>query len=339
MKRIALALICSAAFVSFVFADGDQGGTTLEVEGYYEFPNQEALGTSSYLVPITYGVSAGAPGERDIGYSWGSVDIKAILDRKLVFPAFAGDGPLTKDNNLALDFSGELSPVSLNANFKATLTPIAFFQLAAGGGVGTGWTVGIGGLGSFTGMGINDRGTIEDQNFGGLIYRAWVQGTLQFDLAAVLPGEWHHVVLVASPMVEYAAYTGAGANTPWIWEDDNAMDFNGWQLYGNYFVGYQMPLALDTVGFLFETQGWLGSVRDSSPGSSGGWGSDFVQYTFGPAFDFKISGNSNITILPQFQNGIKWSDGTTRALYFENRVYAGTYLYFYRIAFDYSLKL
>jgi hypothetical protein len=333
MKRLLCLAAAVAALAALGYAEGDTGQTSVEVEGDYQFPYHEGVDASG-LVPIVYGLATDpSAGSRQAGSTWGGGDLKGIIDRKLTFPFLAGGDELTKDNNLALDFSGEFSPVSLNANFQATLTPLAFLKLDAGGGLGTGWDIG------FVGMGINDKGSIEPQNFGGLIYRAWVEGTFQFDLAAVLPGEWNHIVVLVSDKAEFQAYTGADANTPWIWEDDNAMDFNGWQLYGNYFLGYRMPIVLDTVGFLLQTQGWLGSVRDRSTEASGGWGSDFTYLSFGPLFDFKISDKSTIAILPQFKTGIQWTASTQWAPSFENRVYGGCYLYFYRVAFDYNLKL
>jgi hypothetical protein len=333
LRRILIALVSACVVSSFGFAEGYHAQTSVEVEGDYQFPFHEGVDASG-LVPIAYGVVGGTAAQpREAGTSWGGGQLKGIIDRSLVFPFLAGTGALTRGNNLGLDFSGELSPVSINANFKATLTPVAFFKLDAGAGLGTGWDIG------FVGMGVNDKGVIDPQNFGGLIYRGWVEGTFQFDLAALLPGEWNHVVILASDKAEYQAYTGADANTPWIWEADEGMDFNGWQLYGNYFLGYQMPIVLDTVGFLLQSQGWLGSVRDRSTEASGGWGSDFTYLTFGPLFDFKLGRKSSLAVLPQFKTGIKWSDATEWSLDFQTRAYEGQYLYFYQMAFDYNLEL
>jgi hypothetical protein len=337
MKRRLMILVV-AAFACFAVpsltADGPAIGTSLEVEGDYQFPNHEATDTSGFA-PIVYGTAGGTDSDRrEAGSAWGAGELKGIIDRSLVFPFLKGGTALTKDNNLALDFSGEVSPISLNANFKATLTPVAFLKLAVGAGIGTGWSE----LG-FIGLAINDLGTMEPQNFGGIVYRAWVEGTFQFDLAAFFPGEWNHVVLLASPKVEYQAYTGADANTPWMWEADDGMNFNGWQLYCSYFIGYQMPIALDTVGLLLQTQGWFGTVREKSTEASGGWGSDFTYLTFGPIFDFRIDKKSSIAILPQFKTGLQWSDVTKWNLDFQKRSYQDAYLYFYRIAFDYNLKL
>ena len=337
MKRMACALAFVAAFASLCFAQSWQGKTSFEFEGDYSFPNLEATDASG-LVPIEYGVVdsplTGQTEARQVGSSWGGGQAKAILDNKFAYPMFAGDNPLTKDNNLAIDLSTELSPVSINENFKLTLTPIAFLTFDAGMGFGTGWDIG------FVGLGIRDSiGNVEPQDFGGLVYRTWFEGTFQFDLAALWPGDWHHIVAVVNDKIEYQGYTGAANGTPWIWEADDGMDFNGWQLYGSYFLGYQMPLVLDTVGLLLQTQGYLGSVASMSAGSSGGWGSDFTQLTFGPLLDLTIDKKSTIAILPQFQTGLRWTAQTEWLTDFTKRQYQEAYLYFYRIAFDYNLKL
>jgi hypothetical protein len=338
MQRLLLALAFTCACCAFSTAD-DLGGssreTKLEVQGYYSFPNQAAVDASGFA-PIAYGLRTGAStSERDVGSSWGGAGIKAILSRTLAFPAFVGPGALTSGNNVSVGLSGELTPLSVDANVETTLTPIAFLNFALGAGCGTGWDIGFPGLGTID----STSGEVVKRNFGGLVYRAWAKGTFQFDLAAVLPGDWNHIVVQASPYVEYRAYTGADANTAWTWEADDGMDFNGWTLYGEYFIGYKMPIAISMVGLLLQTQRYIGSVASLSTMASDGWGSDFTYCTFGPLFNFALDKKSSLAILPQFKTGIDWTDGTTRRNYFENRVYESPYLYFYRVAFDYSLEL
>jgi hypothetical protein len=208
-------------------------------------------------------------------------------------------------------------------------------MFSAGGAIGSAWDV----PGLATGLGINRAGTIEVQNFGGLVWRTWASGTFQFDLAALMPGDWNHVVVLASPKVEYRAYTGARADEAWLWEADDGMDYNGWKLSGSYVLAYQMPIALNMAGILFETEEWLGDVRSMSAKAAGGWGSDVGRYTFNLLFSFKINEKMSLAILPSIKNNIKWTDATTRNKDFRNRVYEGEYWYFNRIAFDYTLKL
>jgi hypothetical protein len=336
-----LALACACAFLlASASASALEVETILEIQGFYSFPNHEAVDAEGFA-PIDYGGLQGASESgRDLGPSWGGAGAKVILARKLTFPALAGAGALTRDNNLSLTLSGELTPISFCIDFEASLTPVAFLKLSAGASGGTGWDIG------FTGPGLGlvdpDSGNIEKQDFGGLVYRAWGKGTLQMDLAAILPGEWNHLVAQASPSLEYRAYTRAGAGRPWIWEADEGMNFNGWSLCGEYFIGYQMPIAFSLTGILVQTRSWLGYVREMAPsdGSKAScWGSDFTYITFGPVFGFALNARSGLTILPQFKTGIDWTDSTTLIKDFEKRVFSGPYLYFYRVAFDYSLKL
>jgi hypothetical protein len=332
MKRLALVLALLPLMTAPAYAEGARTETKLEVQAYYSLPNHEALGTRGFAA-IDYDVLRGTADQRPLGSSWGGAGAKAILSRKLILPALVGAGALTKDNNLGLELSGEISPISLNANFEASLTPIAFLTFAAGAGGGSGWDIG------FVGMGKNVGGDVVADNLGGLVWRAWARGAFQFDLAAALPGEWNHVVVLASPKVEYQAYTWASADEAWIWEADQAMNFNGWKLEGSYFLGYQMPIFLGMAGILFEPEAWLGSLRDKSTMASKGWGSDFAYAACSLVLNFRINDGSSIAVLPQFKNGIKWSDDTTRRKDFETRSYEGRYWYFYRVAFDYTLKL
>jgi hypothetical protein len=117
------------------------------------------------------------------------------------------------------------------------------------------------------------------------------------------------------------------------------MNFNGWRLKGSYFLGYQMPLALSMAGILLETEGYVGSVASSATMSDAKWGSDFTYCTFGPVFNFSLGEKSSIAVLPQFKTGIDWTDATTMNKDFATRSYDGSYVYFYRVAFDFNLKL
>jgi hypothetical protein len=331
----AAVILCALATIaSPLAAEGTASSTTLDVMGAYYFGNLSGYQASG-LIPIDYSELAGGAGQRDLGSSWGGAELKGAIAQQWVFPALVGTGDLTKGNNLALDVTGELSPVSINAKASATITPIAFLNFSAGAGVGSGWDF----PGLATGLGINKAGSIEVQNFGGIVWKTWVSGTFQFDVAALVPGDWNHVVVLASPKVEYKAYSGAAADDAWIWEADDAMNYNGWKLSGSYVLAYQMPIALNMAGLLFETEEWIGDVRVKSTTASGGWGSDVARYTFNLLFNIKIDDKSSIAILPSIKNNIKWSDATTRNADFRSRVWEGEYWYFNRIAFDYSLKL
>jgi hypothetical protein len=243
---------------------------------------------------------------------------------------------LTSNNNIACTFTGALSPVSIRFETQATLTPVAFASVFAGAMIGTGWSIG-----NIHGIGLNTDGSgaIEPASFQGIVSNLWIGNTFQFDLAAVVPGEWTHVVFLVRPKLQYAFFSGAGRDEAWIWEADGGENFNTLQLHGTYFLGYQMPLVLDTAGLLVETVQNLGYVRDLSPMDSGGWGSDHVQVMLSPLLNFTLSDSSSLTVLFQLRRERLYGEPGIFANYFRNRSATGTYWDFYRIALSYSLKL
>ena len=105
------------------------------------------------------------------------------------------------------------------------------------------------------------------------------------------------------------------------------------------FLGYQMPLALNTVGIPVETEQNLGYVKELSPMDSNGWGSDHVLITLEPVFNFNLLESSSLAVLLQFRRERLYGDPSIFEPYFENRQAEGTYWDFYRIAFSYGLDL
>jgi hypothetical protein len=336
LLAIAAVLLFPAPSLS---ADEVTWAAKLELQGAYYPPNTEAYGITTGFSPIDTTVYPAGAAQRVLGTGWGSAKAKAILSEEIAFPFLRADGSLFDGNNVTVTVSGELSPVSVNAVAEASLTPIAFLKLGLGAAVGTGWSIG------FVGLALNpssDAQALQEIPLGGAVWRAWGTATLQFDLAALLPGDWNHVVAVASPTLQYWACTAAAEGEAWLWEADDGYDFNGWKLKGTYFLGYQMPLVLNTVGVLVETEQWLGAVAASSTIASGGWGSDFVSLNVGPLFNFSLGKKSRIAVIVQFMTAQKWTDATTQNRYFGNRVVDPdhpVYLYFNWVAFNYSLSL
>jgi len=332
-------------------AEEVQRSTSFSVEGAYYLPDNKGYGVDDGgFAPITYspvslpGTFASIPGPseddegRDLGSSWGPAEIQALITHRIAVPFLAGSGALTSGNNVTFALTGALTPVSARLEVQAKLTPIAFLNIYAGGMIGTGWDIGL-----FNGMGLNagGSGVAQSASFQGVVVKSQIGGTFQFDLAAVVPGEWTHVVTMISPELEYAAFSGAEEGEAWLWEADDAENFNGFKFNGAYFLGYQMPLVLNTVGVLVETEQNLGYVKELSPMAAEGWGSDHVQITVSPLFNFTLSDSSSLAVLLQLRRErlYKESDESIFANYYENRHAVGTYWDFYRIAFSYSLQL
>ena len=343
MKTL-IVLLAGLTLSLTAFADGIEHTTTLSVEGAYYLPDHKGYGVADGgFAPISYGLvevpGSFVPIDGDQGRalgSWGPAEIQVLLKHTIEVPFLTGSGPLTEDNNATFDFTGALTPVSLRAELEAALTPIAFLEAYAGAMAATGWDIGI-----FNGMGLNadGSGVPESQSLQGVVLKSWVGATFQFDLAALVPGKWTHVVTLLSPRLQYAFFSGADRGQAWMFEADIGENFNGWKLLGSYFLGYQMPLALDMVGVLLQTEQNLGYVRELSPLGSGGWGSDFLLITVGPVFNFSISERNSLAVLVQFRRERRYTGDTVFYAYYANREYAGTYWDLYRLAFSYTLKL
>lgn len=329
MKRIVAAAGAALLALSLSAADA-----SFNLLGAYYFSDHAGYEASGFAPP-DYSVLSGGAGERDLGSSWGAAEAKATFSVSERVPFFVGDGPLFSGNNVRGRFGLELSPVSANGVGQLSFTPIAFLVLDAGLGLGTGWSIG-----PFRGLAVNpadSNAELDLRSFGGAVWRVWGAGTFQFDLAAVVPGEWSHLVFLATAKVEYEAFTGAGADEAWLWEADLGENFNGAKFWGSYVVAYQMPARLNTVGLVAESEEWLGSIRGKSPMSSG-WGSDFRIWQLGALAGFSLGERDSLALLAQFKLRPDWTDATTRLRYFGDRDYEGAYWYFNRVAFSYTRR-
>lgn len=302
----------------------------------YSPPNLDGYASTGFA-PIDFTiVPAPDSDSRDLGTGWGGGAALASLEYSRTIPAFVGEGPFFSGNNLELSGRVELSPVTVEASGTATLTPIAFLKFQAGAAVGTGWTLGFVGLALRPAGG---PGEIEEIPFGGALLRTWLSGTFQFDLAALLPGDWNHVVVQAVAKFEYRALSAADPGEAWIWQADAGLNFNGWRHLGTYVLGYQMPRKLNFAGVMVETEAWLGDVREYSTMGSSGWGSDFVTVTISPLANLAFDERNSLTFLVQLKSTQDWSDGTTQSNYLNDRDYAGRLWKLDRILFSYSRKL
>jgi hypothetical protein len=232
-------------------------------------------------------------------------EAKLSLSQSFVFPFLQGSGPLTSDNNIAAVLGAEFSPVSLNGKAEIIWTPAAFFLLSGGGLAGSGWNMALG-----NGIGINKpededesaakprKAIIDGTPFDGLLWRAWGAGTLQFDLAAVIPGDWNHILFQSRQELRYAAYSRAKPGESWVYEADFGENQNGLVYYASYVLAYQMPLSpvLDTVGFMAE----LDKSLYNTPGGES-WGENLGKWTFSGLFNFSFTPRFSTALVIQMQ--------------------------------------
>ena len=282
---------------------------------------------------------------RTLGSGWGAVELQAFLKHRIRVPFLQGDGALVADNNVRFNFDLYAAPVAAYVKASATITPIAFLNFDFGGMLGTGWNATI-----FNGAGNNINGYLEENSFPGVVTELFSSVTFQFDLAAIIPGEWNHVVTMINAKFLYSYFSTEQAKEgiPWQWLADSGENLNGMEFEGSYFIGYQMPLVLDTVGFLLETSQLMGSNNQLSTmaGADGsistvednGWGSDFLQVTFGPLANFSFDEHNSLAVLLQFQTDKDYTNETIFNQYYQNRVYEDSYVKFHRIALAYNYK-
>jgi len=265
-------------------------------------------------------------------------ELKLGFTQRYKFPFLQGEGPLTKDNNINLGLTAEISPISLNGIVEAVWTPIAFFEFSAGGRIGSGWNIELFG-GDVYGIGVNRNadgsGEINGSAFDGLLWKAQAGGALQFDLAAIIPGDWNHIVFRSYHEMNYKGYTKAKGNEAWIFENDDGENCNGFNYYGNFLLGYQMPIFLDMVAFLAEMDLYLYDTPNR-----GTWGDDLIRWTFSNVLSFTITEKFGFVIITQFRTRRNFTNNWEN-LYYRDRIVDTSnpqHLEFYRVAGAFIFK-
>ena len=264
-------------------------------------------------------------------------ETKAKLIETVEIPLLVGNGALTSGNNLQIKAAAEISPVSVNGTAEFRLTPIAFLQFVAGGSVGSGWNIPIA-----NGLRKNERANAHDSEFtggplDGIVWSVRGGGLFQFDLAAVMPGDWHHLVFQTYHEAKYRALTSASSDDSWLYESDSGENRNGWNYYGNYFLGYQMPIVLNTAGVLIEEDLYLFNTDGRSF-----WGDNLPRWTFGPLFNFTVTKNLLLAVLVQAHSMRNFTEETKDFTFYQNRQISDSNklrIEFYRAALNLTWKL
>jgi len=260
-------------------------------------------------------------------------EIKLGFTKRFYFPFLQGESPLTENNNIGLALTTEISPISINGIVEAAWTPVAFFQLTAGGRIGSGWNLELFGN-EIYGIGFNrpntaDKGEHNGHAFDGLLWKAQTGGAIQADLAAVFPGDWNHVVVRSYHEINYKGYTRAASGESWYFENDDGENCNGFNYYGNFLIGYQMPIFFNMAAFLTEMDLYLYDTPDR-----GKWGDDKIRWTFSGLFNFMITKQIDLTLLAQFRTRKNYNEPNWKDMYYRKRTINNSsplHLEFYRV--------
>ena len=256
-------------------------------------------------------------------------EAKLGFTQSFVFPFLQGQSPLTRDNNVNLALTAEVSPISMNGIIDVVWTPVAFFEFELGGRAGSGWNINLGG--PVYGIGINQEeasdpvtgissGKAENDGspFDGLLWAANAGGAIQMDLAALVPGDWNHVLFRTYHEINYKGYSRAKNDQSWYFEDDFGENCNGFNYRGNLLLGYQMPKSPVFNLIALQAEGELFLYDNILPGRDK-WGDEKIRWTFSAIYNFSITKQFNITLIGQLRTMRNYTEQDWKDLYYRNR--------------------
>jgi len=213
-------------------------------------------------------------------------------------PLMQFDNPLTKDNNINFKIGAELSPISFEGKFGIVWTPIAFLEFYTESRVGSGWNIK-----TLYGLALNKNNAGKSNyiplNFSKSIYSFSLGGAFQFDLGAVIPNDWSHVVFRTDQAALYKAMSGVDSETSWLYQADSGENRNGWKYQASYLIGYKMPIFLDLIAMKIDVEKKLFASPKGLDNKV--WGENLFLTTFGPIINFNIKKDYNIMLLAQWQ--------------------------------------
>jgi hypothetical protein len=230
-------------------------------------------------------------------------EMQAGIVGNFVFPFLQGNHPLTSGNNIALQPGLNLTPVSVCVVTDVDLTVASFLKFSLGAKAGTGWNYEIFDI-PLKGLGRHD--IVNDKVIGngadGLFWNLYGGATVQFDLAALYPGDWNHVMMRVYNEVLYQAYTNVRGDELWYWQNDDGMNQNVFKYSFSVMVGYAMPIFLDLIGFqLSGSRPFYNPETGDGVAVAGAAGFDF---TLAALLRFKISEQWSIMAITQFENDL-----------------------------------
>ena len=190
-------------------------------------------------------------------YGSTTIEMQLGVIQDFIFP-LDGKTELTKNNNRDLKLEAYLTPFSFEFFSNSIWSPLPFLQLYAGLFLGTGVNYDMFGVYYFKGMGLYKLGDdgkegVLGNGLDGIVWNVHLAATIQFDLAAFLPGDWNHFVIRYYNEIQYRAYTKANNGDWWYFKLGDGVNQNSFRYRYLLDVGYQMPIFLDYVGIRLDS--------------------------------------------------------------------------------------
>ena len=279
---VLLLIVCSALFAE-------------EPTPQKKSPLEFTLTTSAAYYPMV-DHKTGSSHFSGISGAYDGVEAVTEFDATYTMPFLNGSDELTVDNHLAFKLGLELSPVTIAPVASVTFSPIAFLEFAIGGTIGTGWPL----TDDTQGLAKLDESKPKYKNltpFANWYFYTWASGCFMFDLAAIWKGDWHHIVTTATYKAGYQKMTST-KSTVWGWKNSYGMA-EGWVYEQEYFLGYQMPLKVSTLGV--GSTLW-GNYQSSDYGKfSNNYDGDFMTMDIWPMVEVKLSNKDLLYVLADFR--------------------------------------
>jgi hypothetical protein len=317
MKRHAIVLILSVLLLSGVSAqEAEKSPLDLSLSTDFAWYTSSAYCPgSTHFAPVT-------------GF-YDQIQARTVLNASyrvpVSIPFLPEDTMLFKDTNVTCSGSLELTPVSLMPKVSVSFTPVAFLVFSAGVTAGTGWNLsGIQGIASYNA----DTGNYDSLTpFKTWYLCGYANGTFMFDTAALWPGDWHHIIVVANYEVEYKTLTGK-TGTVWDWQTTKGCA-DGWQYDQYYLLGYQMPGTVSLAGISAELYGHYnasdyGDIADSFSGG-------FMTIEISPLMQLTLSKCDTLSAMLNFKARRSFKERHTSEDEEPLLTYAGREWYFQRL--------
>lgn len=226
---------------------------------------------------------------------------KVTATEVIKLPFLVRNNPFMSGNNITFKIGAELSPITLEGKFDVVWTPLAFLELYSGASIGSGWSLeklNLHGL-VYNTPNEKEQSVITPVNFRKIFYSANFGSAVQFDVGAVIPSPWMHIVFRTDQYMLYRGLAGAKNTDSWILQNDRGRNRNGFTYNGIYVLGYQMPLPIKLIAFRIETYKTFFATHNNRDKSN--WGEDRFYVIFGPLVMFKPTDICTITLIAQWE--------------------------------------
>lgn len=318
MKKIACLSLLIATFFLTLTAQEKKPWDFSIVTDFAYYPKAAYVTGGNHFAPST-GIYSG-------------VEFRTTGIAGYTIPIPFGDSPLVSGNKLRFFGALEISPVSIAPAIGINFSPIAFLDFSAGASIGGAWDfIGIQGLAKWN----HSEKKYNSLPFQSGRYDAWISGTFQFDLAAIIPGEWNHVITLNTYKLIYKGVTHGGENgNPWLYQGSGEQA-NGLQYLASVIVGYQMPIVLNIAAIQVELSGHYNGTKHYAS-QYHAMNPNFMDVGISPIGIFKLSEHDFLTVLFQFNNRRSFTTShkkSSEELYLQ---YSGNEWYFKRIALSYK---